>query len=174
MSHGSLCRWRCPHHHSALFSAVSRSLRRASVGGICELAKRRLQQQRLSKQPGTCRRSFRPLGDVPALPACRAEVRGPLASTGFMLFVGRPKVSALVRFAKPDLIAGRRFLVGLVVVLALRAASKEILKCGPRLTLHCLRKPRMLTRLLVPRVFQILGIPCSDHEWHWHYFALSL
>lgn len=56
------------------------------------------------------------------------SVRGPLASTGFMLFVGR------------------RFLVGLVVVLALRAASKEILK------------------LLVPRVFQILGIPCSDHE----------
>ncbi|CAE7537847.1 LPPD [Symbiodinium necroappetens] len=64
---------------------------------------------------------------VAAAEAIKA-VRGPLASTGFMLFVGR------------------RFLVGLVVVLALRAASKEILK------------------LLVPRVFQILGIPCSDHE----------
>jgi len=64
---------------------------------------------------------------VAAADAIKA-VRGPLASTGFMLFVGR------------------RFLVGLVLVLALRAASKEILK------------------LLVPRIFQILGIPCSDHE----------
>ncbi|CAE7033665.1 LPPD [Symbiodinium natans] len=64
---------------------------------------------------------------VTAAEAIKA-VRGPMASVGAFFFVGR------------------RFLVGLLLVLALRAASKEILK------------------LLVPRIFHVFGVPCSDHE----------
>ena len=55
-----------------------------------------------------------------------------------MLFVGRPKISAILSSEKAEPIAGRRFLVGLVLVLALRAASKEILKRRPRVAAHCL------------------------------------
>ncbi|CAE7682719.1 LPPD [Symbiodinium pilosum] len=64
---------------------------------------------------------------VAAAEAIKAA-RGPLASSSFVLFVGR------------------RFVVGLVLVLILRAVSKEVLK------------------LLVPRVFYVFGVPCSDHE----------
>ncbi|CAK9068128.1 unnamed protein product [Durusdinium trenchii] len=56
------------------------------------------------------------------------EVRGPFPSVSFFVF------------------GGRRFLLGLVLVLLLRAVTKEVLK------------------ILVPAVLRLLSIPHSDHE----------